>query len=211
MTTDCFVGLALKDMMSKGVRIEFVKGKDIAKNAYSYFSTTKKGKNPIFCIHYFDNSLDNILYTFIHEYCHFLQWKYGCKIYKDSYKSLDKHEKWLSHKIETLDIEHIRLIQKLELDCDKRVLQIIKKYDLDVDIADYCRESNSYILSHNYIYEHRDFNLGVVSLEEDAKVLMPSRLLYINELSKSFPEHRKVCVSLFQHTFFDKSLKMSFR
>lgn len=92
------------------------------------------------------------LSIYVHEYCHFLQ-------YLDN--NVDKNdeffitiEDWINGK--KINIKKIQksidYIQKIELDCEKRSIKLIKKYKLPINIETYCQKSNSYIFFYNYCY-----------------------------------------------------------
>lgn len=97
---------------------------------------------------------------FIHEYCHFLQWKEQSKIWIN-FQKIDKGcilDKWISGKIE-LSTESIKKVcnasRDIELDCEKRSVEIIKRFDLEFNIDEYIQKSNSYILYFNLIPNKR--------------------------------------------------------
>jgi len=98
--------------------------------------------------------------VFIHEYCHFCQWKEGAEIWKqceEIYKKADLWE-WEENKIEipkkSLN-KSIRTTQKLEWDCDQRAVNLIKEYELPIDIKKYIQTSNAYVLFYEIFKEKR--------------------------------------------------------
>lgn len=95
----------------------------------------------------------------IHEYCHYLQWKedrkYFLKLVKDCGIIFD----WLDGKFYKKSIieSATRGVMELEWDCEKRSVDTIKKYKLDVNVEDYCRSANSYILFYHMVKENRQW------------------------------------------------------
>lgn len=90
---------------------------------------------------------------FVHESCHMDQWLESSPIWtdsmfngKDSYTLVDE---WLNGtEFSDSDIlKYINCCMDVELDCEKRSLAKIIKYDLDfIDPTEYIQKSNSYIL-----------------------------------------------------------------
>lgn len=157
---ETFIGRCIKEMMSYGVSVEFTRRTRQSKKGYNFFydgSTPKYGSKKLLKINFFTDSLEDNYGVFVHEYAHFLQWKESCSIWKESEDASERFDEWLDGKDVTVTIEDIRLIQKLELDCDRRSLDLIIKNKLPIDTARYIKESNSYILSYNLIFKERDF------------------------------------------------------
>lgn len=96
---------------------------------------------------------------FLHEYCHYKQYKEKSKFWND----LDKIENglwdWLNHKKE-LDskelLEAITITRNLELDCEKRVVKLVEKYGLScININEYIQLANTYILFYTLLIKTR--------------------------------------------------------
>lgn len=93
-----------------------------------------------------------------HEYCHFLQWKHEFP----GFARFDKHfpawNSWLNGKrnLNKKDL-HIRFlaIRNLELDCERRTVELIRKYKLPVNIEKYIQDANAYMYFYAYIKKHR--------------------------------------------------------
>lgn len=100
------------------------------------------------------------LLIFIHEYCHFCQWKEKEPKYLkvDKTKGMEDYDNWLAYKAELspqVVKKCTRVVQEMELDCEKRVVEIIQNYQLPFDIKDYIKKANSYILFYNMVLKHR--------------------------------------------------------
>jgi hypothetical protein len=158
-------------------------GKSIAKMATHKINISLENKSQVYqtigeikCVGYFDEN--NKTYSvamkkarrdwfpvFVHEYCHFEQWLEKASVFK-TVANNDKLEKniwlWLDNKkfkgkeITYEDAKRsIRANQKLELDCEKRVIQKIKEHNLSIDEEYYIKLSNIYILMFSMILETR--------------------------------------------------------
>jgi len=86
-----------------------------------------------------------------HEYGHYCQWKDGKFIDEKTTEAYILYDEWIEKKIsltkEKLD-DICELIQKCELDCEKRALKLVKKYKL-CDIESYIQKANSYVLGYD--------------------------------------------------------------
>lgn len=99
-------------------------------------------------------NLNDWLSILVHESCHLDQWKEGVKVWKDcdnlKYNIFDD---WLLDKKCNIKIAHecIDKLRELELDCEKRSVEKIKKYKLPIDLNTYIRKANAYVFFYNYI------------------------------------------------------------
>jgi hypothetical protein len=114
------------------------------------------------------------------------------KIYKKSFNPFANFEKWLMYKIRNFSIEDLRIIQQLEIDCDRRAINQIEKYNLPVNKIIYTQKSNSYILSYNYMFTDRIFFKNLDFENEELIRLMPTVQLTMSQIKKGFPEHEKL-------------------
>lgn len=120
------------------------------------------------------------LSIYVHEYCHFLQDIENSSIYT-RYNELwlnpqEIAEGWIKgkkHSRKTVKKAY-RLIRELELDCERRCLEIIRKYDLPIDKSKFIQEANS-ILFQYFIEEQKRAKAKELSNEQIEK--MPKRLL----------------------------------
>ncbi len=152
MTEEHFIGLAIKEMIRLEVSIHFNRRKNNSKHMANYFSVENRSR-PSFVINCFDDELD--FQIFLHEYCHFLQWKKQEKIFIDGINSLDVFDDWVEKERPDCDIRHIRNIQLLEIDADRKAIKLIKRHGFDIDITKYIEESNAYVLTYDWMYRNR--------------------------------------------------------
>lgn len=187
-------------MMKKDVTITLQSSK-VFDQKYSYFQTDKNGEDPEFFLNYETNSTQDNFEIFLHEYCHFLQWKNKRKIYKDSFNSVNRYNDWLSYKRSRLSILDIRNIQKLEIDCDKLAVKTIIEKDLPIDFQKYILTSNSYVLSYNHSYEHRVFFSEKLPLDSEILDTLPKKFLTQKQLETGIKEHSKLFRKYYDYAF----------
>ena len=114
-------------------------------DGYGGWFDANNGKHPEFRVAYkgdFGKSL------FIHEYCHFLQWrddpefwkKYShCKFYK------------------AFKLKYINDSIQLEWDCEKRALNLIKTHSLDIDADLYIKHANIYLQHYHLLADNKSW------------------------------------------------------
>ena len=160
---------AIEEMVEAGVKVKFV-GKYKYSGSFSdlppEFTCKMTKEDPRW------------FYTFIHEYCHFLQWREGTIWNEESgfYIVLDD---WLNG-VETSDKMMAKAIQSakaIEIDCEKRVVKLIKSKKLSVDLEDYIKRANAYVLFYNVIREERLWYKKPPYNVDEIVALMPSHFL----------------------------------
>jgi hypothetical protein len=90
----------------------------------------------------------------IHEYCHFLQWKHDRQFWEDSTEYYDILFDWItdpSLEISEDDLtKSLDTILKIEHDCEKRVLKLVKNNPIEnFDTDKYIRAVNAYLWSYH--------------------------------------------------------------
>jgi hypothetical protein len=88
-----------------------------------------------------------------HEYCHFTQWSEQCGIWvkADIEKSYYHFADFLNGKeVENINY-HIDNLKNVELDNEKRTVELITKLKLPIDINLYIKKANAYIYFYNWI------------------------------------------------------------
>lgn len=155
--------------------IGWATSKMLAKNVSVYFQRTKQveAKDPgdigFKCAGYFDERLHCLevgggmpqkeyFPIFIHEFCHFQQWAEKEPLY---WKVVDDNElsdglwNFLNRKEIKVPKRVIKRStkawQQLELNCEKRAVEHIKNFELTVDIEDYIRCANVYVLFYSLL------------------------------------------------------------
>lgn len=92
----------------------------------------------------------------VHETCHMDQYLEDPILWKEYDRCIDIDD-WLSGKRESkFDVEHaIDKTQKLELDCERRAVRKLKKFNLPIDTDEYIQKANSYVFFHQYLKTSR--------------------------------------------------------
>jgi len=119
------------------------------------------------CSGYFDDSQKQLavamkspiaLEILVHEFGHLTQYVDNCPTWKNLGDSLDKLDSWLTGKnIKNPDM-HINAVRQLELDNEKRAVDIIKSFGLKIDIPKYIAKANSYIYFYNWLKVSRKWS-----------------------------------------------------
>lgn len=103
----------------------------------------------------------------VHESCHLDQWlEDKSKFIKDD--GIELIDEWLAGKrINKLKIKKaITNSKKLELDCEKRVIEKIKRYKLPINIDTYIQMSNAYVYFYEWVYQNRTWPLRKLHIPE---------------------------------------------
>ena len=90
-----------------------------------------------------------------HEYCHLTQYVDKIELWDAVNVSMPLLDEWLSgEEVEDID-QHISKCRDLELDNEKRTVEVIKKFDLNMDLDHYVRKANAYVQFYNYMKHSR--------------------------------------------------------
>ncbi len=87
----------------------------------------------------------------VHEFGHLTQYVDNCKPWRNLGNSLDKMTDWLQGKDIRNTDKYINAARDMELDNEKRSVQIIKDFGLDIDIDSYIKRANSYVYFYNWM------------------------------------------------------------
>ena len=87
-----------------------------------------------------------------HEYCHLTQFVEGCDVWRYGCIGIEKVDDWISGKTMRNIKKWIGWARDLELDNEKRTVDLIKRWGLKVDIPRYIKKANAYIQFYNYLY-----------------------------------------------------------
>jgi hypothetical protein len=143
-----FLQLVQEDCLRHGVEITFHPKQEIKLSrkigVSGYWSDEDKQLNvAIYC--------DEWLTVLAHEYGHFCQWKENKFVDYDTSTAYADFDDWIngSKELSKKKLEKTcELIQKCELDCEKRALKFIKQYKLYKDDKLYIQKANSYVLGY---------------------------------------------------------------
>jgi hypothetical protein len=144
------------------------------------------------CVGFFDSdtntlcvavNYDDWFMTLVHEYCHFKQFQENLWSSRADLDLFSKREKWALGNAEMTEMELLfatRLIQECELDCEKRVIQMALQYLLPINMGEYIRYANSYVLSYE-LERLKGKTLGSTNHSGKAAHLCPTE--FITDLS----------------------------
>jgi hypothetical protein len=108
--------------------------------------------------------IEEWLPVFIHESCHKDQCIEQCSYWttkvNDYYDAGDIFDMYVSGTVELNQenlTEVLKQVVEVELDCERRTVDKIVKFNLPLDVTEYTQKANAYIYSHFAIFERREF------------------------------------------------------
>lgn len=123
-----------------------------------------------------------IISTLVHEFSHMEQWIYEDPIFfgtlRGGYCSLRVMDEWIEGKefAPSTITQAVSMVRDCELDCERRALVNIAKYNIHLNIEHYCQEANAYVLSFNYVKKYRKKDFENSQLDDRIVKLMPKDL-----------------------------------
>lgn len=123
---------------------------------------------------------------FLHEYCHYKQTIEKAPVVKKFNDVRDGQDAnsiinaWINGKNTNIKLlrKCINAVRALELDCEQRVVELIHTHALEIDIADYFKAANSYVLFYNVMLEERKWYVKSPVFVKSILNLMPDCFLY---------------------------------
>ncbi len=91
----------------------------------------------------------------VHEYAHLTQWQDNIPLWNTTLNSLVRLDQWLSGNEVRNIRKHLSNCRDLELDNEKRSVKLIKEWGLSIDIPNYIRKANAYVMFYNWMYYTR--------------------------------------------------------
>lgn len=155
MTPKQFVEFVKKDCKAKGVRLHLSQGKYVVMDGTrvsGYFLDSP----PVLAVA-MGRSFMEWFPTFVHEYCHMLQWYEGARVWDNAGKS-ELLWSWLSGKRSLTKKQAKQMAlwaMSVELDCERRVVKMIRRHKLPLELKWYCKQANAYIYFYHLVYLHR--------------------------------------------------------
>jgi hypothetical protein len=120
--------------------------------------TDESFDHPILC---FADERTDWLEILVHEYCHMTQWLDGdhFDLWGKAVDAIDFVDKWIGGEDISGIEEYINISRDLELDNEKRSVEMMKKFDLPIDISKYIKKSNAYVHFYNYLKTTRKWSV----------------------------------------------------
>ena len=140
------------------------------------------------------------LSVLVHESCHMDQWAESADVWIAGYgkngKDLtDPFWDWLRGKriSPKKRMEAMRIAREIEIDCERRSIEKINKYNLNIDCVVYAQKANVYLYSYAYMLESRKWVTGLYNNERLWKSA-PKKLVtdYDNIPENMLAEFRKL-------------------
>ena len=125
---------AIDNMISAGFQVKLIQNS----SKYAGF-LDEDGK--VFSCQISENPIDWFS-DFVHEYCHFCQWKEKKYSGPKWMKSIEMVYSWVAGDISLSEkdrIYHINRCKRIELDCEKRAVKEIKKYKLNIERQEFLK------------------------------------------------------------------------
>lgn len=104
----------------------------------------------------------------LHEYSHLTQWIEGQASW-GAYS--DRMWDWLAGRKVANPEKHMRTVQAVEEDCERRTIRLIRELDAPIDVENYTRGANAYIHFHNVMLETRKWYRDDASPSEMPEIL----------------------------------------
>jgi len=198
--SQAFISKAVIEMVMRGVSIKLIASNKVDINTGE---KAKRGKTLQRVNGYFDETVPDFvcavgkpqklwLPVFVHEYCHFLQWKEGCKVWNkfDRTRHMEDYDDWIQRKKDLPDdvVRRLtRVSQELELDCEKRAVAIIEEFGLPLDIEDWIKGANAYLLFYEVVRRERAWSkISPYEIPAILKLMSPHWLSRYDRISKKF-------------------------
>jgi hypothetical protein len=147
---------------------------------------------------------EDFLEVLVHEFCHFLQFSEGdpkyTRLFLNGENMLDELWSWLDGygEMETKRKNLIfNSVIEMERDCEKRTIELIKKYSLPIDLDNYKNNAIMYLYYYTYAKKFRTWFLDEISFDDLEEIDMTSLSLDDNfkklpvQLLKSFKKISK--------------------
>lgn len=148
MTKNAFIAKAINQLLDDGFSIRLPMTKSIDGKYGGYFSADLPTKEFVVAM-----KRDCSFEIFVHEYCHYLQWKFHRKFFNAKSNGCDVLFSWLDGKrfSKKRVKQAVKDVIELEWHCESLVCSLIKKYKLDIDIDNYIRGANCYLFFYHTV------------------------------------------------------------
>lgn len=184
-----FVNDAIRELKQNGIQLKW----------------HRRTIDPVFVIDgYFDDNQMQLgvmknrrwLETFVHEYAHFLQWKREersfAAYYKYDYDPVRLVEMYVQRRIgyNRKVANAFRVIRRNEAECDRLAANLIRKYNLPIDLDNYRREANLQIVFYHCVEQKRSWNPSHRFYGKQLQNMLPLRIKnsYADHLPKNILE-----------------------
>lgn len=195
MTNDTFIGNSISEMITHGISVKFIKRKNESRNSGCTFTPPPYSE---MVINYFYNQMnDEWIYNFIHEFCHFIQWRDENHIWGPYDKYSSKFEEYfINKKQKTLSENIVKKIQEIEIDGGLKAHKLITDNELAIDLDRYFVNNNLYILCYPSMVKYKKFiipyeftdNIDELIPREPVTIDVVSNYGYYNEIDSCYAQ-----------------------
>jgi len=106
----------------------------------------------------FANGSKEAMPILVHEYCHMTQWLDKLPLWGLAEVSNSKLDRWLNGENIRGIKKHIDISKELELENEKRSVEMIKKWNLPIDVDLYTKKANAYVLFYLHLKDTRKWS-----------------------------------------------------
>lgn len=145
---DVLIGHMMRELVEAGIEVRLYSKKKINSDGGGAISGAFTDEDKILEV---AASREDWLLILAHEYCHFKQWQQGLfddvmviAAYSCFTPWLEKRREIPADQLETF----IRKMQWLELDNEKRTIELLKEFKVDFDEEKYIKKTNIYMYSY---------------------------------------------------------------
>jgi hypothetical protein len=198
MKKNDFIAKAISELLEDGFSIRLPMVKSIDGKYGGWFNDDKTQKEFVVAM-----KRDSAFEVFVHEYCHYLQWKHHHRFFTKKARGCDVVFSWLDGKRYSKKVvaQSIRDAIELELHCEQLACKTIKQYKLDIDLDNYIRGANCYLFFYHTVEKLRAWcNNSRSPYSKPLRALASTRLepldFYLdanNYSDKLRARHEKIC------------------
>lgn len=154
MNANSFIAKAVTELLDDGFSLRLPMTRSIDGKYGGWFNGEKGQKEFVVAM-----KRDCAFEIFVHEYSHYLQWKHRPEFFARKAKGCDVVFSWLDgaeYSDKKLDAGFANAIE-LEWDCERTVLDLIRRYRLPIDRERYIRGANCYLFFYHTVKETRNW------------------------------------------------------
>jgi hypothetical protein len=197
MNIQSFVAKSIMHLVEKGFTVRLINEKrvKISKGFYSSGYCCDVDKELVVAV---GKDAELWFEIFVHEYCHFLQWE--DKAYEDGEAYVwDSFDRWISGRkslVPRTVNKYVDIIRECEMDCEKRVVALIKKHNLPMDVDQYIQKANVYGLFYSVVAKHRKwYSPGKEAPTEIDELIQMMPTTFLSSWDDIPPEFEKIVVA----------------
>lgn len=158
-----FINHVVTTATTNGVQVclentKLIKACDDCDTAHGLFADVPHPVLKVAC----DNPFNVWFPTLVHESCHMDQWIEQIPMWNESYvmgiDANDILDLWTNHKIELTPDQRnvvIKSIRDIEVDCERRAIDKVNKFDLPINVEEYIKKANAYAYYYTVLGETR--------------------------------------------------------